>query len=100
MIESFHLDLRSAPTDRPVDKSSFFAVHIYWFPHFLNTCCLGIKESTSCRYVQYFIIKSCVQINLEVSCSLHNKSGNSFLRVMDREAGARMSCRHQRGLIS
>ena len=74
MIKSFRLDLRSAPTDRPVDKSSFFAVHIYRFPRFLNTCHLGIKESTSCRYVQYFIIKSCVQINLEVSCSLHNKS--------------------------
>ena len=26
--------------------------------------------------------------------------GKSFLRVMDREAGARMSGRHQMGLIS
>ena len=75
MIESFCLVLRSAPTDRLVDESSsIFMVHIYWFPHFFATCHLGIKESTSCGYVQYFIIKSCVQINLELSCSLHNKS--------------------------
>ena len=37
---------------RPVDKSSFFMVHIYWFPHHISTCHLGTKEQTLCRYVQ------------------------------------------------
>ena len=61
------LDLRSAPTDRLVDESSFFAVYISTSSHVFNTCHLGTIELRCCRYVQSFIIKSCVQINLEMS---------------------------------
>ena len=36
MIKSFCLDLRSAPTDRPVDESSFHGIYKYGFLHFVT----------------------------------------------------------------
>ena len=42
MIASYRL--KSAPTDRPVDKSSFLRYKYIWVPASRSTCCLGIKE--------------------------------------------------------
>ena len=36
MIMSYHLDLRTAPASRPVDQSSLFVVHLYWFLHLIH----------------------------------------------------------------
>ena len=35
MIESFHLVLKSAPTNRLVDESSFHGIYKYGFPRFI-----------------------------------------------------------------
>ena len=73
MIKSFHLVLKSTPTDRLVDESSFRGIYKYRFPHFIAHV-IWVSKSKHVDKFCLVLIKSCVQINLEVSCSLHSKS--------------------------